>query len=129
VNFAYIVDYVNMRYFSYSEFDSPDEVGSGQKMHPDILEMLDEVRDKFDKPIRINSGYRSEKHNTKVGGTPNSSHLRGLAVDIACNSSVDRYHLLNCLLDVGFNRIGIAGSFIHVDIDSEKAKDVIWTYA
>lgn len=129
MNFAYIADYVNMRYFSYSEFDSPDEVGSGQKMHPDILEMLDEVRDKFDKPIRINSGYRSEKHNTKVGGTPNSSHLRGLAVDIACNSSVDRYHLLNCLLDVGFNRIGIAGSFIHVDIDPEKAKDVIWTYA
>jgi len=118
-----------MRYFSYSEFDSPDEVGSGQKMHPDMLEMLDEVRDKFDKPIRINSGYRTAKHNLKVGGTPNSSHLRGLAVDISCSSSVDRYHLLNCLLDVGFNRIGIAGSFIHVDIDLEKAKDVIWTYA
>lgn len=129
MNFVYNADCVNMRYFSYSEFDSPDEVGSGQKMHPDILQMLDEVRDKFDKPIRINSGYRTEKHNDKVGGTPNSSHIRGLAVDIACGSSVDRYHLLNCLLDVGFNRIGIANSFIHVDIDQEKAKDVIWTYA
>ena len=56
-------DYVNMRYFSYSEFDSPDEVGSGQEMHPDILEMLDQVRDKFDKPLHITSGYRTEKHN------------------------------------------------------------------
>jgi uncharacterized protein YcbK (DUF882 family) len=118
-----------MKYFTYTEFDSPDEVGSGKKMHPKLLVMLDMVRDKFDKPMYITSGYRTEKHNTKVGGTPNSSHLRGLAVDIACSSSVDRYHLINCLLDVGFKRIGIANSFIHVDIDKDKAKEVIWTYA
>ena len=118
-----------LKYFNYSEFDSPDVQGSGQLMDKSLLEMLDEVRDKFDKPMYITSGYRTEKHNTKVGGTPNSSHLRGLAVDIACSSSVDRYHLINCLLDVGFKRIGIANSFIHVDIDKEKAKEVIWTYA
>lgn len=129
MNFAYNVDCVKMRYFNYTEFDSPDEVGSGQKMHPDILEMLDMARDKFDKPIRINSGYRTAKHNLKIGGRPNSSHLRGLAVDIACSNSVDRYHLLNCLLDVGFKRIGISKSFIHVDIDDEKDDQVIWTYA
>lgn len=129
MNFAYIVDCVNMKYFTYTEFDSPDEVGSGKKMHTDILEMLDQVRDKFDKPIRINSGYRTEKHNAKVGGTPNSSHLKGLAVDIACNNSVDRYHLINCLLDVGFTRIGVGNTFIHVDIDKDKSKEVIWTYA
>ena len=118
-----------MKYFTYTEFDSPDEVGSGKKMHPDILEMLDQARDKYDKPIKITSGYRTEKHNDKVGGTPNSIHLKGLAADIACASSVDRYHLINCLLDVGFKRIGIANTFIHVDIDTEKANEVIWTYA
>ncbi len=123
-----------MRYFTYTEFDSPDEVGSGKKMHPDILEMLDEVRDKFDKPIRITSGYRTKKYNESLSArgykaSPNSSHLKGLAVDIACSSSVDRYHLINCLLDVGFKRIGIANTFIHVDIDDEKANEVIWTYA
>ena len=48
-----------MRYFTYTEFDSPDQVGSGKKMLPDILEMLDEVRDKFDKPLHITSGYRT----------------------------------------------------------------------
>jgi len=134
VNFAYIVDCVKMRYFTYTEFDSPDQVGSGKKMHPDILEMLDEVRDKFDKPIRITSGYRTKKYNESLSArgykaSPNSSHLKGLAVDIACSSSVDRYHLINCLLDVGFKRIGIANTFIHVDIDDEKANEVIWTYA
>jgi len=49
-------------------------------------------------------------------------------VDIACNNSTDRYNLLNCLLDVGFKRIGVGNTFIHVDIDKEKAKEVIWTY-
>ncbi len=134
MNFAYIVDCVNMKYFTYTEFDSPDEVGSGKKMHPDILEMLDQARDKYDKPIRITSGYRTKEYNESLSArgykaSPNSSHLKGLAVDIACASSVDRYHLINCLLDVGFKRIGIANTFIHVDIDPEKANEVIWTYA
>ena len=123
-----------MKYFTYTEFDSPDEVGSGKKMHPKLLVMLDMVRDKFDKPIHIESGYRTKEYNESLAArgykaSPNSSHLRGLAVDIACNNSVDRYHLLNCLLDVGFTRIGVGNTFIHVDIDKDKAKEVIWTYA
>lgn len=117
-----------MKYFNYYEFDSPDVQGSGQLMDKQILEMLDLVREKFDKPIHINSGYRTSVHNEKVGGKQNSSHLKGLAVDIACNNSRDRHELLWCLQDVGFNRIGIAKTFIHVDIDKDKDKNVIWTY-
>ena len=33
-------------------------------------------------PIVINSGYRSEEVNRKVGGSPASNHLTGCAVDI-----------------------------------------------
>ena len=33
-------------------------------------------------PIIINSGYRSEAVNKKVGGSPTSNHLTGCAVDI-----------------------------------------------
>ena len=33
-------------------------------------------------PIIINSGYRSEEVNRKVGGSPTSNHLTGCAVDI-----------------------------------------------
>ena len=117
-----------VRYFNYSEFDSPDVQGSGQLMDKELLEMLDDVRDKFDKPIHINSGYRTPQHNEDVGGTENSSHLKGLAVDIACDNSIDRFDLINCLLDVGFSRVGVAGTFIHADIDSDKAQGVMWTY-
>jgi zinc D-Ala-D-Ala carboxypeptidase len=117
-----------MKYFNYSEFDSPDVQGSGQLMDKTLLEMLDDVRDKFDKPIHINSGYRTPAHNEAVGGTENSSHLKGLAVDISCTNSKDRFDLINCLLDVGFSRIGVAKTFIHADIDPDKSKGVMWTY-
>jgi len=117
-----------VRYFNYSEFDSPDVQGSGQMMDKTLLEMLDEVRDKFDKPIHITSGFRTPAHNEAVGGVETSSHLKGLAVDIACNKSTDRFDLINCLLDVGFSRIGIADTFIHTDIDQTKAQGVMWTY-
>ena len=35
-----------------------------------------------EEPIIINSGYRSPELNKKVGGSPNSNHLTGCAVDI-----------------------------------------------
>jgi len=117
-----------VRYFNYSEFDSPDVQGSGQMMDKTLLEMLDEVRDKFDKPIHITSGFRTPAHNEAVGGVETSSHLKGLAVDIACTNGTDRFDLLNCILDVGFSRVGIAKNFIHIDIDFEKAQGVTWIY-
>ena len=117
-----------VRYFNYSEFDSPDVQGSGQMMDKTLLEMLDEVRDKFDKPIHITSGFRTPAHNEAVGGVETSSHLKGLAVDIACTNSKDRFDLINCLLDVGFSRIGVGDTFIHADIDQDKTQGIIWTY-
>tara|TARA_R110000851_G_scaffold101726_1_gene217937 strand:+ start:1286 stop:1654 length:369 start_codon:yes stop_codon:yes gene_type:complete len=122
-----------MRYFNYTEFDSPDELGSGKRMSEKILDMLDLAREKFDKPIKITSGFRTEAYNKdlKARGykaSSKSSHLKGLAVDIHCNNSKDRFELVDILLDVGFNRIGIANTFIHADIDQDKPSHVIWTY-
>jgi uncharacterized protein YcbK (DUF882 family) len=117
-----------VKYFNYEEFDSPDIQGSGQLMDSKLLKMLDQTREIYGKPIRITSGYRTEAHNRNVGGVSGSSHLKGLAVDIACIASSDRYELLYALIKVGFNRIGVAKSFIHVDIDKDKSDNVIWTY-
>ena len=117
-----------MKYFTTSEFDSPDKPGSGSLMSETLLEMLDEVRDKLGSPIKINSGYRTEEHNAKVGGKVGSSHLEGLAADISCKSSLDRFKLEGILKEVGFNRIGVAKTFIHVDIDKNKTPNVMWVY-
>lgn len=130
-----------MKYFNYSEFDSPDVQGSGQLMDKTLLQMLDDVRDKYDKPIHITSGFRTPQHNEEVGGkmpdengNGGSSHLKGLAIDLSDNNkgapinSKNRFDLINRLLDVGFSRIGVADTFIHADIDPDKTKGVMWTY-
>lgn len=118
-----------MKYFDYHEFDSPDIQGSGQLMNKELLEILEEVREHYGRPINITSGYRTESHNAKVGGTPNSSHLKGLACDVACTNSRDRFHLVRLFIEYGITRIGIANNFIHIDIDDEdKSEQVIWTY-
>ena len=117
-----------LKYFNYDEFDSPDEKGSFINMDRDFLLMLDEARGIAKTSFKINSGFRSETHNKKVGGKANSSHLSGKAVDIACNTSRDRFKILSALQEVGFNRFGIADTFIHVDNDKTKSPFVIWTY-
>lgn len=47
-----------------------------------VAEVLDPVREAYGKPIYVNSGYRCEAHNRKVGGVPRSQHLVGQAADI-----------------------------------------------
>ena len=98
------------------------------KMDADFLAKLDEARELANIPFIINSAYRNPDQNARAGGKPNSSHLKGLAVDIRANDSSTRYMVLNALISVGFNRIGVASSFIHVDDDKEKSENVIWTY-
>jgi uncharacterized protein YcbK (DUF882 family) len=117
-----------LKYFSYDEFDSPDELGSGKHMDHDLLAMIDRARALYGKPIVVTSGFRTESHNEKVGGLSSSSHLKGLAIDVACVRSKDRFEMLTALLEVGFNRIGVADTFIHIDVDKNKSQNVIWTY-
>ena len=97
-------------------------------MDVDFLAKLDKAREYADLPFIINSAYRSPEHNAKVGGKPGSSHIKGLAVDISAKDSRTRFLILDALFAVGFTRIGIADSFIHVDSDIDKSQNVIWTY-
>lgn len=50
-----------------------------------IFYVLQPLRNKLGKPVKITSGYRCEKLNTEVGGARNSQHLTGEAADISVN--------------------------------------------
>ena len=119
---------LDLKYFKLSEFDSPDELGSGSKMDKKFLEKLDYARHNAGIPFKINSGYRTKAWNSKVGGRVGSSHIKGLAADIGYNGSRDRYIIVKSLMEVGITRIGIGKSFVHCDVDKQKDQDVIWLY-
>lgn len=123
-----------MLHFELSEFDSPDEIGSGKAMDSNFLSMLDDARGIAGIPFTITSGFRTPSHNAYVGGvqaglkSKGSSHLFGYAADIAAPTSRQKYIIIDSLIKAGFNRIGVGNSFIHVDNDPDKDPDVIWTY-
>jgi uncharacterized protein YcbK (DUF882 family) len=117
-----------MKYFNLHEFDSPDLKGSGALMDETFIDMLIEARHIAQIPFKINSGYRTKEHNKKIGGVKSSSHLKGLAADIHCSDSRSRFIIVNALIEVGFNRIGIGSTFVHCDISIDKPRQVIWVY-
>ena len=51
-----------------------------------VHHVLDPLREAWQSPIYITSGYRSPELNRKVGGTKTSYHLRGMAADITAKS-------------------------------------------
>ena len=116
-----------MKYFDKWELDC--KCGCGlYNITPELEQLLDQVRELAGVPLIISSGSRCEKHNKAEGGSPNSSHLRGLAVDVKVRDSQSRYRVLKALEELNIERIGIAKSFIHFDIDRAKPTKVVWVY-
>ncbi len=119
-----------MKYFKLSEFDSPDDTDSGDNMDIDFVRKLDEAREIAGIPFKVNSGYRTPFHNTKVGGVKDSSHIKipCCAVDVKAEDSRTRFLIISAAIKVGINRIGIGKNFIHLDADKTKSQDVAWHY-
>ncbi len=115
-----------MKFFERDEFKCP--CCGENKISGALTHKLDDARFAAGKPFIISSGYRCEKHNAEVGGSPTSSHLLGLAADIVVQDDRIRLYILKGLIDTGFDRIGVSGDFIHADIDPDKPRPRIWPY-
>jgi hypothetical protein len=92
----------------------------------ELLNVIERLRCLMDGRLKINSGYRCEKHNKDVGGSPTSSHMKGVACDVHIPSSRYRCDCIFNLLFLGVDRIGIGNSYIHFDIDQNKPNRVVW---
>ena len=84
-------------------------------------------RTEIGRSLIINSGYRCQEHNDKIPhSSKNSSHIKGLAVDLSCTNGPDRYELI-ALCMKSFKRVGVyAGGWVHVDVDEDKPQNVMW---
>lgn len=93
-----------------------------------FMNRLDRARELAGIPFVITSAYRSPEWDRGKGRSGTGAHPERVAVDIRCNTSRNRFLIVQALMHVGFNRIGIADSFIHVDGSETHDNMVIWTY-
>lgn len=98
--------------FTPKEIASPDD-GSILLDIP-ALTKLQNLRDTLNKPLIINSAYRSTQHNKDIGGKPHSNHLLGIAFDISLKNH-DKDVLYKTAKACGFTGFGIYKTWLHID--------------
>lgn len=110
----------SFRYFKPEEFEKATPACSIDDMNEGFLQLLDDARSLCSVPFIINSAYRSKEYEASKGRAGTSSHCKGLAVDLRCSSPRNRFKMVIALISVGFRRIGVYPTFIHVDMDPAK---------
>jgi hypothetical protein len=124
---------MSSKYFTSSEFDSYDSPGSGVYMDPELINLLDAIREECNFPFIITSGVRTPNANKEASGKPTSDHLIksdgfAHAVDISTPSSSQKFKVVKFALLYGIKRIGIGATFVHLGNYSSNPQEVLWTY-
>lgn len=88
-----------------------------------LVVVLQAIRDHFGRPVVINSAYRTQAHNKKVGGSTKSQHLFGKAADIRVGgvTPMELARYAEYLLGDG-GGIGLYGTFVHVDVRPNRTR-------
>lgn len=94
-----------------------------------IYNILDPLREKYGKPIFVNSGYRSPALNKALKGAKKSQHMLGLAADITVGSTIKNKQLFNLIqeLDLPFDQLIDEKKFkwIHVSYSENPRKQIL----
>jgi uncharacterized protein YcbK (DUF882 family) len=95
----------------------------------ELLQNLQVIRDHFQKPVTIISGYRSPARNESVGGAKKSQHMEAKAADIkiAGVPTEEIYSRINKLMAQGKIKVGglglyVGSGFVHYDTRGVKAR-------
>jgi zinc D-Ala-D-Ala carboxypeptidase len=99
-----------------------------QEMDDGFMRKLQLARTIAGVPFHINSGWRCPTYNIIVDGAQYSSHMIGQAADIHARTTSMRFVIISALIEAGFERIGVAKTFLHVDDDDTKIERVMWLY-
>ena len=90
-----------------------------------LVEILQQIRDHFGKPITITSAYRCESYNRSIGGATGSRHSKGQAADICipgiAPKEIAKYAESIGVLGIGLYETAADGYFVHVDTRDYKS--------
>lgn len=122
-----------MKYFTIQEFTKSP---TARKCHLDnsipndlldtanyTLSRLDEIREKYGKPIIITSGYRCPALNRIVGGKPNSQHTKAEAADLRWDTELLSFILQHCKYDQLIEEHSGDTKWIHISFKPENERN------
>ena len=127
------------RDFDYKEFErstTADHYGitnviTSFEVRDSIKALVDEVlqplRDAWDKPLKINSGYRCPELNRIVGGVEGSQHVKGEAADVACDTPLELAKLAKSL-NLPYDQMIIYPNFLHLShkLKGKQRKQILY---
>ena len=70
-----------------------------------VTKVLQPARERYGKPITVNSGYRSVVVNARVGGVATSQHCKGEAVDLTTGTKEGNRELFAILETMDFDQL------------------------
>lgn len=133
--------------FDYKEFEKTDVPGmqvqntiTSTEVRDSIKALVDEVlqplRDAWDEPLAINSGYRCQEVNKAVGGVPTSQHTKGEAADV-CPFGRNGHGDIETVrqlaqkaveLDLPFDQMILYPSFVHFShrLKGEQRRQILY---
>lgn len=90
-----------------------------------VAAVLDPLREKYGKPITVNSGYRCPDLNRAVGGVRDSQHMKGEAADISAGSKAENKKLMKLIVSLGlpFDQLIDEKDFAWVHISYKRVGD------
>ena len=117
-------DEIPLSSWPYRYFQPPEVAckGTGKILINEMaLTALDNLRTHLGHSISLSSAFRSKYHNSKVGGSPKSSHLEGHAFDIRLQGK-DKETIRKVAEQVGFKGFGMRyQTFIHIDMGRSRS--------
>lgn len=119
------------RHFSFAEFTKSDTARryhiineiTDWEVRDNIValveNLLEPLREAWEQPLFINSGYRCRELNKKVGGVESSQHRKGEAADVGCSNPLELARLV-LKLNLPFDQMGLYPTFLHLSYTDNK---------
>jgi uncharacterized protein YcbK (DUF882 family) len=126
----------NFTYKEFEESEKAEKLGIDNTIKHDMIRnnikelvfnILQPLRDKFDVPIHINSGYRCLKLNNALGGVASSQHVMGQAADIIVEGKKP-IEVAEMIVEMGlpYDQIGLYDTFVHVSVSSRQRNHIFY---